>query len=82
MSPDFHFLRPMWFLALPALWALVGWYLHSRGRGGAWARICDAALLPFVTDRSPSRGRTHSGWLVGLASSIRGWFLGSQVPMR
>lgn len=45
----FHFLRPLWLLALPLFWLLVWRYLRARHAGGAWARICDEALLPFVT---------------------------------
>jgi len=45
---EFHFLRPLWLLALPALAAVV-WLLRGRAVGDTpWRRVVDAALLPHV----------------------------------
>jgi Ca-activated chloride channel homolog len=48
MTQDFHFLRPLWLLALallPAWW----WLRHNRGRiNSAWSQVVDPALLPHV----------------------------------
>ncbi len=60
MNESFHFLRPLWLLALPAFWLLVWWYRRARASGGAWARVCDAALLPFVV-QAHGGGRTRVG---------------------
>lgn len=54
----FHFLRPWWLLALAPLAIL----LYRLWRGGLvdrnWQEVCDAALLPFILQRSPgTRGR-------------------------
>ena len=45
---EFHFLRPLWLLALIPLWLVVFRNLQTRYPRGAWSRVCDAALLPFV----------------------------------
>nr|WP_319564620.1 VWA domain-containing protein [uncultured Rhodoferax sp.] len=44
----FHFLRPLWLLALPPLWALVAWLAHRRARGEDWSGVIDADLLPAL----------------------------------
>ena len=45
---DFHFLRPWWLLALPALWALVTWLARQRRHSGDWSQFIDADLLPAL----------------------------------
>lgn len=58
---DFHFLRPLWLLALPVLLGLV---MLGRGRLAQlspWARVVDPALLPFLLDQA--RPRTSRLWL-------------------
>ncbi len=42
---DFHFLRPWWLLALPALWALVAWLARQHRQRGNWSHFIDADLL-------------------------------------
>lgn len=64
---DFHFLRPLWLLALPAaVWLAWAW-AHRRAQAGDWTRVCDAALLPHLLDAtpggSPRRGRRPQRWL-------------------
>ena len=47
----FHFIRPLWFLALPPLLGLLGllWLLwHRRLRSRSWQQVCDPALLPHL----------------------------------
>lgn len=64
---QFHFLRPWWLLALPVFWLLVWRFLRGRHQGGAWARICDEALLPFVmtTRESPSHRAAATATVLG-----------------
>lgn len=50
----FHFLRPLWFLALPALLGLLWLLRHRRLRSRSWQEICDPALLPHLL-----LGRSH-----------------------
>ncbi|HEY5623209.1 MAG TPA: VWA domain-containing protein [Gammaproteobacteria bacterium] len=45
---EFHFLRPLWLLALPpGLW-LIWKLVRSGGIGGRWRTLVDEALQPFV----------------------------------
>lgn len=44
----FHFLRPLWLLALPFLWAIVFWLARRRALGEDWASVIDADLLPAL----------------------------------
>ena len=48
---DFHFLRPAWFLALPAGLALVWAYARRLRSGERWRDVCDPALLPHLLER-------------------------------
>ncbi|MEO8123526.1 MAG: VWA domain-containing protein [Burkholderiales bacterium] len=48
MLEAFHFIRPLWLLALLALW-LLAWRLARSGTGdNPWQRAVDAALLPLL----------------------------------
>ena len=45
---EFHFLRPLWLLALP-LGPLLAWALWRRMHAGAqWRDVCDPQLLPHL----------------------------------
>jgi Ca-activated chloride channel family protein len=41
----FHFMRPLWLLALPVLWGLVYWLARRRREDSAWSGFIDAELL-------------------------------------
>jgi Ca-activated chloride channel family protein len=41
----FHFLRPLWLLALPVLWALVYWLARRRRDDSTWSGFIDPELL-------------------------------------
>jgi len=45
---DFHFIRPLWLVALPVLWAIVVWLARQRARGEDWSDVIDAELLPAL----------------------------------
>ncbi len=48
MIADFHFLRPLWFLALLPLLGLI-WYMLKRGLDNQqWRQVCDPELLPHI----------------------------------
>lgn len=61
---DFHFLRPLWLLALPLL-AVLLWRLHRRRlQHGDWAAVCDPWLLPHVVIARPGASRRFGlAWL-------------------
>jgi Ca-activated chloride channel family protein len=67
---DFHFLRPLWLLALLALPLL--WYALRRGDGDAqaWRGAVDAHLLRHLLERDEgSRGHAPH-WLLGVAWAL------------
>ena len=62
---DFHFLRPLWLLALlPAGLLLIG-LARKRLARGDWSEICDAELLPYILQDKPVEQRSRS--LLGVA---------------
>ncbi len=66
---EFHFLRPLWLLALIPL-ALLSRRLYRRGReGGDWRRICDPALLPYILVHD---GGGKPAWRASLLFSLGG----------
>lgn len=70
MLADFHFLRPWWLAALlPCAW-LVWRHLRARQQGGAWSRVCDPALLPFVLDGTSGTTRGRTSALLALAGTL------------
>jgi len=60
---DFHFLRPLWLLALPVLLAIVVWLARQRARGEDWSQVIDAELLPALQlDNDSSAGTSARPW--------------------
>ncbi|MBK6660876.1 MAG: VWA domain-containing protein [Proteobacteria bacterium] len=70
MMADFHFLRPAWFLVLPLLLVLVWWAMRTRGRGGVWSRVVDAALLPFIVEGGAVDMKSRAGALLAGAGAL------------
>jgi Ca-activated chloride channel family protein len=58
----FHFLHPMWLLALPPLLALAAWLHWRQRRDGAWSKLVDSQLLDVLRLTQGRRGR--SPWLL------------------
>lgn len=66
----FQFLRPLWLLALPLLWALLVWLARRRAREGNWTHVIDPALLPGLRLESSTQ-RGGSPWpLLALAWTL------------
>jgi Ca-activated chloride channel family protein len=65
----FHFLHPLWLLALPPLWALAAWLSTRLRRDGGWAGLIDADLLPALRLSSDGRGRSPV-WLLALVWTL------------
>ncbi|MDQ2696524.1 MAG: VWA domain-containing protein, partial [Pseudomonadota bacterium] len=69
MIADFHFLRPLWLLALLPL-PLVLWQLRRAAGAGAWRKVCDPHLLAQLLSDSQGGGRKIPLALLGI-----GWLL-------
>jgi len=68
---EFHFLRPLWLLALPAVVALIVGLLRARHSSRSWAAVCDAQLLPFMlVEQRGRQRRSLAPWLVGITGSL------------
>lgn len=61
---DFHFLRPLWLLALPLLGYLIIWLAKRRAPNSNWAKIIDPELLPRLgLGNIETRSKTPWPWL-------------------
>ena len=70
MFAEFHFLRPEWLWAAPAVIA-AALLLASRKLGtGRWYNVVDPSLAPHVLSRSAARGVDQRWWLVGLGGVL------------
>ena len=67
MPVDLHFLRPLWFLALIPLAALVIGLWRYRQAGTVWQGLVDAHLLPHLLVGAEARPRRLPFALLGLA---------------
>ena len=57
---NFHFLRPLWLLALVPLGLLLWHLVKARDPLRRWRALCDEALLPYVLVSDGMRGRRGS----------------------
>jgi Ca-activated chloride channel family protein len=58
----FHFLHPLWLLALPPLLALAAWLHWRQRRDGAWSKLVDSQLLDAL--RLAEGRRSQTPWLL------------------
>ena len=65
---DFHFIRPLWLLALPVLGLLL-WQLWRRSLRpeGNWSKVIDADLMSALGDSSPGVASKLPLWLLAAA---------------
>ena len=64
MIEQFHFLRPWWLLAMPALAWLV-WLLRRRGMdSGNWRAVIDPRLLPHVLAADTDARHDRLSWIL------------------
>ena len=70
MIEQFHFLRPIWLLALLPLLALLWHGFNHRRLSRSWQSVVDAKLLPHLLG-DHRKGRTSGLWsILGLAASL------------
>ncbi len=70
MLEFFHFIRPLWLLALPIGIITITLFWHRISDSLAWQHACDAHLLPYLIEKQTARSR--SGQVVALVL----WILG------
>ena len=70
MPADFHFLRPEWLWAIPAV--IVGAILLARRQlgPGSWQKVVDPALAPHVLSGSSNRKSDLRWWLLGIGGVV------------
>lgn len=61
LASQFHFLRPVWLLAVPVLLALAAWLARRRAAEGSWVSVIDAPLLDALRLLEPPASRA-SPW--------------------
>jgi Ca-activated chloride channel family protein len=68
MTPEtFHFLRPVWLLALVPIAALVWLCFHRSARTSSWRRIVDEHLLRHLVVGGESRSNAWPFWALATA---------------
>lgn len=68
---QFHFIRPLWLLALLPYLLIAGLMLRHKLQQGNWSQVCDAELLPYILQQkaaSQSRWPFITGAIAGLLS--------------
>jgi len=70
MPADFHFLRPDWLWALPAVLVLALALSRRQLTPGSWHRVVAPALLPYVLSSKPLAGLRYRWWLLALGGVI------------
>jgi Ca-activated chloride channel family protein len=70
MLENFHFIRPLWLLALIPLFLLAWRVYRPGGSDNPWSRIVDARLLPLLMV-----GRAHSANRTALWLAAAGWII-------
>ena len=71
MPTEFHWIRPEWLLALPLIALLVLIMARRQLAPGAWQRVVDPVLAPYVLSRSPGKaGSARWRWWLMLLGGI------------
>lgn len=70
MLADFHWIRPIWLLAIPVVLLLVFVLARAKLGAGRWQSVVDEELMPYVLARTPGQGVDHRWWLAALVGVI------------
>ena len=70
MPADFHWIRPIWLLAIPIVVALAILLARRQLGAGHWRNVVDESLMPYVLSRAPGRGTDWRWWLLGFAGIV------------
>lgn len=67
MLAQFHFLRPLWLMALIPAALLLFLLIKNKTHRGDWTTVCDAELLPFILQEKPLQPHTGNWVTAALA---------------
>lgn len=74
MLEHFHFLQPLWFLALIPMTLVLWWLPRARQADSQWQRACESHLLPYLLNK-PVQAFAQAplwllaaGWLVAVVA--------------
>lgn len=70
MPSEFHWLRPEWFLAIPAIIALLLLLMRRRLSAGSWQDIIEPQLIPHVLTEKLGGRVDHRWWLMALGGLL------------
>ena len=70
MPADFHWLRPEWLWAIPAVIATAVLLARRQLGPGNWQKVVAPALLPFVLSDTPGGRADRRWWLLGIGGVI------------
>ena len=64
MPAEFHFLRPEWLWAVPAVIGITIMLARRHLAPGSWQAVVDPALVPYVLSTGQIQGLTYRWWLI------------------
>ncbi len=67
---EFHFLRPLWLLAVPLVWWMVFMLRKKLWQKGDWDREVDSHLLEFLATSPSQHKRKLLPWVMCLAGTL------------
>ena len=67
---EFHFLRPLWLLALIPAWFFFRRLWRLNAQGSAWHRVIDQRLLPFLLDTQKNTSQRLPLYLLAAAWTL------------
>ena len=67
---EFHFLRPLWLLAVPLVWWMVFMLRKKWWQKGDWDREVEPHLLEFLTTSPSQQKRKLLPWVMCLAGTL------------
>ena len=67
---EFHFLRPLWLLAVPLVWWMVFMLRKKWWQKGGWDREVDSHLLEFLATSPSQHKRKILPWVTCLAGTL------------
>ena len=70
MLADFHFIRPEWLWAIPAVLVAVVLLARRRLGPGSWQPVVDPALVPYVLSASSTKRFDPRWWLIAIGGII------------